>query len=144
MRVWRRFTRSTITKKECNEEVVIMVRNRKKIPDLPSPKKRFKWWIKNNYIYLIIVGVVCLAAALILISEVSQFERTRNMEALLNKSWHDIHWKQRGFSSQDMETLRKRYPNVNWEDSVDGQRRYKSENLKRERMGRLRAKKGIR
>ncbi|MGR3302277.1 MAG: hypothetical protein ACUZ8I_07210 [Candidatus Scalindua sp.] len=102
-------------------------------------RKRFKWWIKNNYIYLIIVGAVCLAMALILIFEVYQFERTRNMESLLNKSWKDIRWGQGGFSDQDIETLKRRYPNVNWEDTADRQRWHIKQERKRENRSRKRA-----
>jgi len=111
-----------------------MSRPKRRLPDLPQPRKRFKWWIRNNYIFLIIVGVVCLIATLILIHEVFQFERTRNMESLLNKSWRDIRWGQGGLSDQDVETLKKRYPNVNWEDTADRQRWHtKQKNERRDR-----------
>jgi hypothetical protein len=107
-------------------------------------RKRFKWWIRNNYIFLIIIGAVCLILTLILISEVYHFERTRNMESLLNKSWSDIHWKQGGFSAQDIETLKRRYPNVNWENSADRQKWYSIEERKKENRSRDRATEKLR
>ncbi len=94
-----------------------MVKRKIKRPDLPPQKKRLKWWIRNNYMFLIIVGVVCLVAALILISEVSFFERTRNMEALLQKSRRSM--RRGGITDNDVEVLRKRYPDINWENQND-------------------------
>jgi hypothetical protein len=93
---------------------------KKRILSLPPQRKRLKWWFKNNYIYLIIVGGVCLAAALILIFKVSRFERTRNMEALLQKSRRQMHWG--GITDQDVEVLKKRYPNINWNNQFDRDR----------------------
>ena len=56
------------------------------------------------------------------------------MESLLNKSWKDIRWGQGGLTDQDVETLKKRYPNVNWEDTADRQRWHtKQKNERRDR-----------
>ncbi len=118
------------------------MRTKRRVP--VQNRKRFKWWIKNNYVFLIITGVVCLIVTLILILEIYQFERTRNMESLLNKSWSDIHWKQGGFSAQDIEILKRRYPNVNWEDSADRQKFYIIEERKRENRSRDRARERLR
>ncbi len=108
-----------------------MTHKRTKIPDLPRPRKRLKWWLKNNYVYLLIVGGVCLIAAVILISEVYQFEKTRNMEALLQKSRKDMHWK--GISNRDVEVLKKRYPDINWESQYDRERWHRAEEVSREK-----------
>ena len=84
-------------------------------------RKRFKWWVKNNYIYLIIVGVVCLVMALIIIHEVYNYNLITNMEALLQKSRREMHWES-GITDQDVEVLKKRYPNINWEENLERQR----------------------
>ncbi len=94
------------------------MRTKKKMPELP--RKRFKWWVKNNYLFLIIMGVVCLVAALILIFEVNRHERMRNMETLLQKSRRDMHWG--GITDQDVEVLKKRYPDINWDNQYDRER----------------------
>jgi hypothetical protein len=114
-----------------------MRQKRSKIPDLPRPKKRLKWWFKNNYMYLAIVGFVCLIAAIILIFEVYQFERTRNMEALLQKSRRDMHWQ--GISNQDVEVLKKRYPDINWESQYDRERWHRAGKVEKERQARQKA-----
>jgi hypothetical protein len=114
-----------------------MRQKRIKIPDMPRQKKRLKWWFKNNYIFLIIIGCGCLVAALILISEVYQFEKTRNMEVLLQKSRRDMHWQ--GISNQDVEVLKKRYPDINWENQYDRERWHRAGNVEKERQARRRA-----
>ena len=98
------------------------MRDRRSKPrlNMPSTKKRLKWWFRNNYVFLIIVGAVCLIATLILVYEVSRFERMRNMEALLQKSRRDMHWG--GITDQDVDVLKKRYPNINWDDQYDRER----------------------
>ena len=111
-----------------------MTRARRRIPDVLSPKKRLKWWFKNNFLYLIIVGVVCLITALILISEISLFERTRNMEALLQKSRRDM--RRGGISDQDVEVLRKIYPDINWNNQNDRVRWKHRQKLDKERRSR--------
>ena len=88
---------------------------------LVQKRKRFKWWIRNNYIFLTIIGVICLIVAIIVIFEVYNFERTRNMEALLQKSRREMHWES-GITDQDVEVLKKRYPNINWEENLERQR----------------------
>ena len=98
-----------------------MRRKKRIITNKLSLKKRLKWRIKNNYVFLIIVGVVCLIATSILIYEVSRFERMRNMEVILQKTRRSMHWKG-GITDQDIEVLKKRYPNVNWENQHDRRR----------------------
>ncbi len=111
------------------------MKTKKKIPI--SPRIKFKWWFKNNYIYLIIVGVVCLVAALILIFEVYRHERMRNMEALLQKSRRDMHWG--GITDQDVEVLKKRYPDINWDNQYDRERWLKTNEYMKERRAKEKA-----
>ena len=106
-------------------------------------RKRFKWWIRNNYIFLMIAGAVCLILTLILIYEVSNFERTRNMEALLQKSRRDLHWKT-GITDQDVEVLKKRYPNINWETTWDRSRWVKGNQAEKERRSEAKARQKLR
>ena len=119
-----------------------MTRARRRIPDVLSPKKRLKWWFKNNFLYLIIVGVVCLITALILISEISLFERTRNMEALLQKSRKDMRWG--GITDRDVEILKKQYPNINWDNTYDRERWQKGTQWMRDRRANEMATKALR
>ena len=80
------------------------------------------------------MGVVCLVAALLLISEVSFFERTRTMEALLQKSRKEM--RQGGISDQDVDVLRKRYPDINWNNQNDRVRWKHRQTLDKERRSR--------
>jgi len=93
---------------------------KKRISNQPSQKKKLKWWIRNNYAFLIIAGIVCLIATLVLIFEISRYERMRNMEALLQKSRRDMRWG--GITDHDVEILNKRYPNINWDNTYDRER----------------------
>ncbi len=117
------------------------MKSRQKIP--VPPRIKFKWWFKNNYIFLIIVGVVCLVAALILIFEVYRHERTRNMEALLQKSRRDMHWGS-GINDQDVEILKKRYPNVNWDNQYDRERWQRASKYIKEKRAKERAAQKLR
>ena len=45
------------------------------------------------------------------------FERDKSMEALLDKSRGKMYWG--GVTDRDAETLRKIYPNFNWEETLD-------------------------
>ncbi len=90
-----------------------------------------------------IVGAVCLIITLILVYEISHFERTRNMEVLLQKSRRDMHWKT-GMTDQDVEILKKRYPNINWEETWDRSRWVKGNQDARERRSERKAKQKLR
>ncbi len=116
------------------------MRTKRKVPYLP--RKRLKWWFKNNYVYLIIVGVVCLVAALVLIFEVRRHERMRNMEALLQKSRRDMHWG--GITDQDVEVLQKRYPDINWDNQYDRERWQKTNKYMKERRAKEKAAQKLR
>ncbi|MCP4254389.1 MAG: hypothetical protein GY775_13480 [Candidatus Scalindua sp.] len=111
------------------------MKTKKKIP--VQPRIKFKWWFKNNYLFLIIVGVVCLVAALILIFEVHRHERMRNMEALLQKSRRDMHWG--GITDQDVKVLKKRYPDINWDSQYDRKRWQNTNKYKKERRAKEKA-----
>ncbi len=111
------------------------MKTKKKIP--VTPGKKLKWWFRNNYKYLIVVGVVCLVAALILIFGVYRHERMRNMEALLQKSRREMHWG--GITDQDVEVLKKRYPDINWDNQYDRERWQKSNKYIKEKRARERA-----
>ena len=104
---------------------------KKRIYNQPSQKKRLKWWIRNNYTFLIITGIVCLIATLILIYEISRYERMRNMEALLQKSRIDMHWG--GITDSDVNVLKKRYPNINWDKQYDRYRWQSGQQDKKDR-----------
>ena len=110
---------------------------KKRISNQPSQKKKLKWWIRNNYAFLIIAGIVCLIATLVLIFEISRYERMRNMEALLQKSRRDMHWK--GISDQDVEVLKKRYPDINWENQYDRERGHRGWDVEKQRRAKRRA-----
>lgn len=84
---------------------------------------------------------MCLIATLIFVFEVSRYERTRNMEALLQKSRRSMRFG--GITDQDVEVLKKRYPNVNWDDQHDRQRWQKSLRLQKEKRDRLQAEREL-
>ena len=110
-------------------------------PKSLSPKKRLKWWIKNNSLYLIIMVGVCLIVALVLIFAVHRHERMRNMEALLQKSRRDMHWG--GITDNDVEVLKKRYPNINWDSQFDRNRWQTGKQYIREKRAKERAAKSL-
>ncbi len=118
-----------------------MRKTRRRVP--VQNRRKFKWWIRNNYIFLMIVGAVCLIITLILVYEISHFEKTRNMEALLQKSRQDIHWKT-GITDQDVEILKKRYPNINWEKTWDRSRWVHGNEAMRERRSKAKVKQKLR
>lgn len=84
-----------------------------------------------------IVGGICLILTLILVYEIYQFERIRNMEALLQKSRRDMHWG--GITDQDVEVLKKRYPGINWDNQYDRVRWKKGREYKKEKRAKEKA-----
>ena len=80
-------------------------------------RNRLKWKIRNNYVFFIIIAIICVITALVFTFKVYNFERDKNMQALLDTSRIKMHWG--GISDQDVETLRKVYPNFNWEKIWD-------------------------
>ncbi|MFQ5786956.1 MAG: hypothetical protein ACE5H1_03165 [Thermodesulfobacteriota bacterium] len=80
-------------------------------------RNRLKWKIRNNYVFFIIIAIICVIVALVFAFEAYNFERDKSMEALLDKSRKKMHWG--GVTDRDTETLRKTYPNFNWEKTWD-------------------------
>ncbi len=84
-------------------------------------RKSFKWWLKNNCVFIAIIIAICAVVALIFGYQVYNFQRVKNMEALLDRSSYDIHWKT-GISDQDAEKLRQADPDFDWENTWDRER----------------------
>ena len=84
-------------------------------------RKRLKWWLKNNSIFLIIIAVICVIVALLVGIEIYNFEKVKSMEAILDKSYKTIH-RRTGITDQDLEKLKKAYPDFNWETAWDRER----------------------
>ncbi len=80
-------------------------------------RNRLKWKIRNNYVFFIIIAIICIIVALVFAFEVNNFEKDKSMEALLDKSRGKMHWG--GITDRDAETLKKRYPNFNWDETLD-------------------------
>ncbi len=49
-------------------------------------RNRLKWKIRNNYVFFIIIAIICVIVALVFTFEVHNFEKDKSMEALLDKS----------------------------------------------------------
>lgn len=105
-------------------------------------RKSLKWFLRNNYIFLAIIGAICVILALVFSFEVYNFERIKGMEALLDKSTHTIHRKT-GLTNQDVEKLRKVYPNFDWEKTWDRSRWLTGKKQLREERSRAMARKKI-
>lgn len=93
-------------------------------------RNRLKWKIRNNYVFFIIIAIICVIMALVFAFEVYNFERDKSMEALLDKSRGKMHWG--GITDRDAETLRKIYPNFNWEKTLDRTRWLEGEKQERD------------
>ena len=101
-------------------------------------RNRLKWKIRNNYVFFIVIAIICVIMALVFAFEAYNFERDKSMEALLDKSRGKMHWG--GVTDRDAETLRKIYPNFNWEKTLDRTRWLSSEKQKQERRSREKAR----
>ncbi len=84
-------------------------------------RKRLKWMIRNNLVYCIIVGTICIAIGYLLAIKAYNHRRVKNMETILGKDLRTIH-RITGLTDHDVEKLRKEYPNFNWEGTWDRQR----------------------
>lgn len=82
---------------------------------------RFKWWIKNNFIFLLIIGIICVIVALIFGTQVYNFQRMKNMETILGKNTREIH-RRTGLTDEDVEKLKNAHPEFNWEGTWDRER----------------------
>ena len=104
-----------------------------------SNRKRFKWWIKNNIVFCIIVGIICIIVGFIFGMGAYNYARIDNVESLLGKDLRTIH-RVTGITDQDIEKLKKEHPNFNWEGTWDRQRWKKGIEENREERSRHRAK----
>ena len=102
-------------------------------------RKRLKWWLKNNYAFLIIIVIVCAIVALLFGIEAYNFERVKSMEAILDKDLRTIHRKT-GITDLDIEKLKKAYPDFNWEETWDRQRWLSGKEQDRDRLRREKAR----
>ncbi len=82
---------------------------------------RLKWKIRNNYVFFIIMVIICAIVATVFAFKAYNLDRYTTMEALLDKSWGEMHWGG-GITDTDIEKLRKVYPNFDWEKTMDRQR----------------------
>ena len=101
-------------------------------------RNRLKWKIRNNYVFFIMIAIICVIMALVFAFEVYNYERDKSMEVLLDKSRGKMHWG--GITDRDVETLRKIYPNFNWEKAWDRTRWLSAEKQKQERRSREKAR----
>lgn len=83
--------------------------------------KRLKWMIRNNLVFFVIVGTICIVIGYLLAIKAYNHRRVKNMETILGKDFRTIH-RITGLTDHDVEKLRKEYPNFNWEGTWDRQR----------------------
>jgi len=102
-------------------------------------RKRFKWWIRNNIVFYIILGAICIIVGFIFGMGVFNYARINNMESLLGKNLRTLH-RVTGMTDQDIEKLKKEYPNFNWEGTWDRQRWKAGIEVNREERSKRRAK----
>lgn len=84
-------------------------------------RNRLKWKIRNNYVFFIIIVIICTILALLVGIETYNYERVKSMEAILDKTHKTIH-RRTGITDQDVQKLRKVYPDFNWENTWDRER----------------------
>ncbi len=95
-------------------------------------RKRFSWWLRNNFGFIVIVVVVCLIVGLIFGYQAYNFDRVKSMEAMLGKTQREVHRKT-GLTDQDVSKLQKEYPGFNWENTWDRRRWQGGQEQKKER-----------
>ncbi len=88
--------------------------------DMHYHRNRLKWKIRNNYIFFIIIAIICAIVASVFAFKVYNLERQKSMEALLDKSRRKMHWG--GITDRDVDKLRKVYPNFDWDNTYDRER----------------------
>ena len=84
-------------------------------------RTRFKWWIRNNIVFYIILGAICIIVGFVFGMGAFNYARINNMESLLDKNLRTLH-RVTGMTDQDIEKLKKEYPDFNWEGTWDRQR----------------------
>jgi hypothetical protein len=105
-------------------------------------RKRFKWWIKNNVVFVLIIGIICVIVALIFAAGVYNFERVKSMEAILDRDLRTIHRKT-GLTDSDVERLKKEHPDFQWEKTWDRSRWQSSQTEIKEERNKTRAQRNI-
>ena len=84
-------------------------------------QKRLKWAVRNNFAFFVIVGVICIVIGFIFGKAVYNHARINSMETLLGKNLQTLH-RVTGMTDEDIEKLKKAYPNFNWEGTWDRHR----------------------
>ncbi len=84
-------------------------------------RKRLKWAVRNNFVFIVIVGTICIIVGLIYAMEIYNYGRIKRVETLLGKDVHTIH-RITGMTDEDIKKLQKEYPDFNWEGTWDSQR----------------------
>ena len=84
-------------------------------------RKRLKWAVRNNFAFFVIIGVICIVIGFIFGKAVYNHARMNSMEALLGKDIRTLHWVT-GMTDEDIEKLKKAYPDFNWEGTWDRHR----------------------
>lgn len=102
-------------------------------------RKRLKWEIRSNFVFFIIVGVICIIVGFIFGMIVYNYARIDSMETLLDKDLRTLH-RVTGMTDEDIEKLKKEYPNFNWENTWDRQRWLEWKEKERDRLRREKAR----
>ena len=98
-------------------------------------RKRLKWAMRSNFAFFVIVGVICIVIGFIFGKAVYNHARMNSMETLLGKDLRTLHWVT-GMTDEDIEKLKKTYPNFNWEGTWDRHRwKIGNENNREKRSG---------
>ena len=84
-------------------------------------RKKLKWAIRNNFVFFVIAGIICIIIGLIFGKGVFNYERVKSVESLLGKTVHTIH-RRTGLTDADVEKLRNEHPDFDWEGTWDRQR----------------------
>jgi len=101
-------------------------------------RKRLKWAIRNNAVFFVIVGVICIIVGFVFGMVVYNYARIDSMETLLDKDMRTLH-RVTGMTDEDIEKLKKEYPDFNWEGTWDRSRWKKGMEEVREEKSRRRA-----
>ncbi len=84
-------------------------------------RKRLKWAVRNNFVFFVFVGVICIIVGFIFGKTVYNYARINSMETLLGKNLRTLH-RVTGMTDEDIAKLKKAYPNFNWEGTWDRHR----------------------
>ncbi len=84
-------------------------------------RKKLKWALRNNFVFFVIVGVICIVIGFIFGKTVYNHARINSMETLLGKDRRTLH-RVTGMTDEDIAKLKKAYPNFNWEGTWDRHR----------------------